>query len=386
MRPRTVSATSLESFSGCPRRFVEETNNRLSIDSPPGVFGTTLHDALQLYIEMLYSAALPGTITQHDLESLLILWKQAANDRLPYGSDYVDEGEALLRKWVETRPLPHEVISTEKKVSFDLVMPNGEPQAVTVIIDRLDCHPDGTYEVIDYKSWYARVDGSGMRKLIQPALYASYVRRTYGVTGDIIVSYDQLRHDMTSIVMTQSDIDRFDSYLDSIVQRIWNMDEEDAPEKLNSKCRYCPRKAQCETLLKATEVGWAPTMSVDELAAIHDNLKDAKKGIEALLEEVDTVLLDAVKDADGDVDAGDYILGATMSTRTAYDPEVLLRVLGPSATSYMGVSKSALDKELNRKRQNKFLPEEIAAIKAAAIVTYGEPRVTVTPKNPMDSE
>jgi RecB family exonuclease len=386
MRPNTVSASSLKSFLGCERRYVAETEHRLRIDSEPGRFGTTLHSTLDRYIETQYGIV-EGTEVHawHDPELLLDLWHVEANAQLDFGSDYIEEGAELLRRWANTRPLPHRVIQREEKKTFDL--PVGEDvQKVTYIIDRLDQHEDGAIEVIDYKSQYLRVNGDAMRKMMQPALYASAVRREFGV-DEVIVTYDLLRYEPVSIILGKRDIDAFDAYLTSVVERIHALQPENAKEKLNGECRYCPLKSSCSTLRSAVSIGWTPTMPAQELAAIHEDLKNAKKGIEALLEEVDAALLaDVQRSEHGVADVGDFVLGMGAKPTTKYDPEVLLRTVGPEAVKYMSVGKTALDKELNRKRNNIFSEDEIAAIKAAAVTTYGQPYVTVTPKNPMDVE
>lgn len=389
MNPKTVSATSLESFLGCPARYAMEQENRLSVESPPGLFGTALHAALDDYIEALYQP--DRTPLPHDVEMLLNMWNYVADNMLPWGSDYREEGADILRKWVRTRELPHEVVEREQKKTFDLAIPDidgvaQEPQPVTYIIDRLDRLPDGTWEIIDYKSQYLNLNPSGMRRLIQPALYASAVRREHGITtGQIAVTYDLLRYEPVTIYFTQDQIDEFDRFLTSLVMRIRATEPDAAREKLNSKCRYCPRKAVCATLTKAADVYWTPTMDLSELAAIREGLKDATKGIDALVEEIDEVLLNEVKRSESNhVDLPLYELSAKVTPRTSYDPEVLLRTVGPAAVEFLSVGKTVLDKEIGRKKNNRFTPEEIQVIKDSARVTYGEPKVVVTPKTPLD--
>lgn len=708
MRPRTLSATSIESYLGCPARFAMETSGRISVDSEPGRFGTALHAALDRYIEVLY---IEGTDeVAHNADLLAELWHEIGPTYVGLGSDYLEEGEELLDRWVETRDLPYEVVSREVKRNFEVVVPgfeDSDPQSVTFIMDRVDRDENGTYHVIDYKglgldtviptpsgwttmrdlrvgdlviggdgapcrvtgksdvhmnpcfriafddgsslvadhehrwlvttdygekilttedladnvvnpvtgqrhlripcvtaefpaadlpidpyvlgawigdgtaadgtitkplpamfteiarrgyevgkllrgpdkceahtifglkgqlrelgvlnnkhiptsylrgsveqrldllrgimdtdgSWntkrkrcvltttkepYARdvarlveslgwkatvfeVQGAGfgktftawhtcftpidaevflarrpetyrpagtvrgrrrmvrdviaiptvptqciqvdspdhtflageqmirthnsqyqiltpdgMRQLIQPALYALAVHGQYGV-DEVVVTYDFLRSTPTSIVYNKRDLDRFKSYLKNTIAKIWA--DEDPKEKLNSKCIYCPRKAQCETLRRAADASWTPTLSLDELVTIRDASKNATKTLDTMVKEIDAVLLDRLRYEDlPNMEVQGYRYAAKRKSMSHYDPEVVLRILGDEAIPYLKVGKTALDKELDRRRGSRFSREQAAEIRELAASSLGEPYIEVTSLNPQDAE
>src|SRR5688572_25349821 len=101
MRPRSISATSLDSYEGCPKRFAAEIAiGRINTDSAPGKFGTALHAALDKYIEKLYATGVPA---EHDKDLLMDLWTAASNHYLGFGTDYYTEGQEMLENWVATR-------------------------------------------------------------------------------------------------------------------------------------------------------------------------------------------------------------------------------------------------------------------------------------------
>jgi hypothetical protein len=387
-RPKSISASSIDSFVGCEMRWAAESTGRVSVNSPPGLFGTALHAALDKYIEKMYDAdgmLLPEAGGGHVSELLLNLWAASCGHHLGWGSDYEPEGRDLLERWMQTRTLPPQVLSREVKEQFEIEPEGfpGETQKVTYIVDRVDM-VDGAVKVIDYKSQYLDVNPASMRRLVQPALYACAMRRKYGVT-EVEVEYDMLRYQPVSVFYSAPQMDAFEVFLSQIAGRMWSLGE--PRETLNSKCRYCPRKGVCKTLLSATDIGWTPAMPLEEVVALHEQLKDAVKGIEALLGEVDTVLLEEVRRSEeGTVDLDRFTLGAKSKTTVRYDPEVVLRVIGDEAVQFMSVSKTALDKELNRKRNPRFTPDEVETIKSLAQVSRGEPYVTVTPKTPVDGE
>lgn len=388
MRPRTLSASSLDSYAGCPARFEAEMA-RLRNDSEPGIFGTAIHTALDEYIDLLYfqtGDGQDGGAMQlgHDHELLLDkIWPSVCDQSLGMKSEWIETGVTMLTHWLHTRPLPYRVLSREVKESFDLVVPGyGEVQPVTYICDRVDQREDGTIEIIDYKTQWANVSPTKMYQLIQPGLYAAALRRKYGETP-LFVTYDMLRYDMVSVPFTDTDIDGVERFLGAQAKIIW--DDDEPQEKINPKCSFCPRKGVCETLQTATEIGWTPTLPIEALIEIRDQVKNREKALKQLIIDIDDVILAKFEAEQNNVfDTGKYIAQAAVKRNEVYDPEVVLRVLGDDAIPYLKVGKTALDRELKRKRGGRFTPEQADEIRSLAQVTYGEPYVTVEAKGPVD--
>lgn len=389
MRPKTLSASSLDSYAGCPARFQAEMS-KLRNESEPGIFGTAVHSALDIYIDELYfktGDGQDGGAMQmgHDHTLLDNIWKSVCDSTFGMNSEWIQTGTTMLDRWVNTRPLPYRVLSREIKETFDLVVPGyGEVQPVTYICDRVDQRIDGSIEVIDYKTQWANVSPTKMYNLIQPGLYAAAMRRKYG-TDTIFVNYDMLRYDMVPVPFTDTDIDGVERWLGAQAKVIW---DDDAPvEKINPKCSFCPRKAVCVTLQTATEIGWTPTLPIAALVEIRDSAKNHIKALDQLVKDVDDVILAKFENDHTDTfDTGKYIAQAVVKRNEIYDPEVVLRVLGDDALPYLKVGKTALDKELWRKRGGRFTREQADEIKSLAQVSYSEPSVKIEAKGPIDDE
>lgn len=382
MRPKTLSASSIESYLGCPKRFAAEMA-KVQINSVPGLFGTALHAALDAYIARLnINVNIPA---EHDLDLLLRMWEGAHIHYMGFDEEMHATGVEILTRWVETRDLPYEVLSRESKEHFDVEVADDEPQSITFIIDRLDRHPDGSVEVIDYKSQWAALNGEEMRRLVQPALYAVAARRKFPDLKEVKVTYDFLRHNTVSVIYDTEAMDSFERFLSGLAKRV--REDNDPQERLNPKCNWCPRKGVCSTLLKATEIGWTPTMTLEELSAVRSNVASAKKALEQTLEDVDTMILTHLREIDTDViEVDGYEITASRKRFETFDPEVVLRVLGDDAIPYLKVGKTALEKELRRKKGGRFDPEQYKTIKDLAIVTYGNPSVSVVAKGAHDVE
>lgn len=368
---RTLSATRIKSYEGCPKRMLAEMSVKTS--SAPGDFGTALHAALEWFHKI--AADDPE---QYGLALLQEIWTDVCHKYLGWGSEYYETGTGLLERYIEEHPDLPNVVSQEVKETFPITTEDGTHIDVTYIIDRVDADPVYGYRVIDYKSQYGRVSPDDMRSMIQPFLYACAVRRKYGITGPIPVDYIMLRQTPqdVGIVISQADMDRFEKYLLVKAQEI--LDDDDPREKLNAECGFCIRKAVCSSWSKATEAGWSPTLPLETLAAKHSEAKAAEKAAKTLADEIDTAIMAKMRhDKTYVAEAGDYEIKVTLPITRAYDPTGVFRILGESALPYMKVGKTVLDKEVNRKRGGMFSDEEKTALKNVLVTTEGQPGLKI---------
>ncbi|MDP9012834.1 MAG: PD-(D/E)XK nuclease family protein [Pseudomonadota bacterium] len=376
MHIRTLSATRIKSYEGCPKRMLAEMAVKTS--SKPGDFGSALHAALEWFHKLTGE----GEVA-YNWDELCVIWHHVCAKYLGWMDDkdevgYLYVGERLLAGYLDEHPEPPEIISQEVREEFTITTPDGTEIGITYIMDRLDKHPTYGYSIIDYKSQYGRMSPDDMRKATQPFLYACAVRRKYGVTGDIPVVFVMLRQDPqdVGIIVTQADMDRFEAYLADVAQQI--LDDDDPREKLNAECGYCIRKSVCGAWQKAIEAGWAPTMDLPDLAAKLAEAKYAEKCAKELAGEINEVVLAKMKEAHlYEVEAGDYDIKVTLPKTGAYDPIGVHRILGDEAMPYMKVGKTALDKEVNRKGAGKFTEEEKAELRNTLSYTDGAPGIKI---------
>lgn len=379
MKVKSLSASSIKSYLGCPKRFLAE-QVRVGADSVPGRFGTAIHLTLDRYFAITEEAR------EHDGVLLAEMWTSVCNAFLGLDAgDYLDTGHEFLARYVATRPYPAKVLSREVKESFEITTESGEAVRINYICDRVDEDASGMVEVIDYKTQWARVTPEEMRKLVQPGLYAVAMRRKYGVS-QVRVTYEMLRQDPINVstVYNDADMDRIERLLADVAQRI--LDDLDPAEKLNPECVYCIRKGVCDTLRKATELGWTPTLPIEKLVERRAEIKSAVKAQEQMLTEIDEVIIGHLRAENvSHDDIGEYTVSVSVSKRGSYDPIGVFTVLGEAAIPYMKVQKTALDKVLKRKRDNPFTEEERVAIEAFLSTEFGEPTVKVEKKG-LDSE
>lgn len=371
MQVVSLSASSISSYLGCPKRFLAE-QVRVRPGSAPGDFGTAVHTSLEWLLKICTEN--PSLYTA---ETAREIWTTVHNKTLGYESDYFDTGTEMMDRFVATRPLPAKMLSQEVKEAFFVTTEDGSEVRINYIIDMVEEPEPGKIKVVDWKTQWAWVSPAGMRSLIQPILYAAAARRKYGV-GEVEVEYVLLRHEPMDVSVTfdSYQMDTFERFLADIAQQI--LDDTDAREKLNDKCNFCLRKAVCGTLAKAIDLEWTPTLPLETLVERREQAIAAEKASKQLVNEIDEVLLAHLRTNNvPQDDIGEFTVSASARRTGAYDPVVVYEILGPSALPYMKVGKTALDKEVKRRRGGIIPPEQRDALVESINYTYGEPTVKV---------
>jgi len=170
-----LSYSQVRSFLSCPwqckLRYVDFLRAPLS---PAASLGISLHRALESY----HRESLNG------LEGLL----QAYDDRWVHHGftsaqeqmEWYRKGEDILRAYLEhDADRKSEVLGVER----EFVMPLG-PHQVIGTIDRIDRLPDGTHEIIDYKTHTDFIDEARLAEDLQMGIYAVGAREGLGIEPD----------------------------------------------------------------------------------------------------------------------------------------------------------------------------------------------------------
>lgn len=145
-----LSASALNTYDDCPRKF--QFQNVLRIPqriSPTAVAGSNVHRALEVFHRE--QGKNWRTATTADL--LAVYDRVAAEQRFASAKEaelYRKRDRAILEQYLDTeRNTPGE--PTHFEVRMDLDLPDLDASFVGYI-DRVDEHPDGTVEIIDYKT------------------------------------------------------------------------------------------------------------------------------------------------------------------------------------------------------------------------------------------
>lgn len=375
MKPRTLSASSLNTALGCLRRY--EAENILytpNMNNPAAMVGTSVHYALEKFVMAVKFEKSHGW----ELDKLLAYYDIGYMETFGNGdfesAEYLD-GLELTKNWfARTNLTDTNVISCEVKSRFKIKTSAGDIP-FTYIWDRCDQISETEIRVVDYKSIRARVTAEQLKQKIQPRGYALAAQIQFPKATKIWVEFDLLRHESVGAVFSKEDNAITYRRLQREAERILATPDGHAPETLNPECGYCVRKAECKTLQKNIDGGGIFSLSLDDVAERKKQVADQLKGLKILDETLNEVLLTEAKARDlfeFETERFNITLTAR-ATRKANSKEVM-RILGPELTAAHGnMTVTSLDKLIKSGVLN---DDQIREIKQYISKTYGEP----TPK------
>jgi hypothetical protein len=325
------------------------------------------------------SAAAVGTICHGTLEDALRIiyilrtepWSEDLFLRL-YEKNYekeigndksrpeYEDGKQLVLRWIN-RPDQKEkldscrIASLEAKNNFPVKTSAG-PINFNYIMDRLDQTGDKSWRVVDYKSNRVPLTAAQLRKKPQARLYALAVQILHKDAEEIWVEFDFLRHSPISVLFTKQDNIETWNMLRAEAQRIVDTPDSRPPETLNSECIYCVRKSSCKTLANNANAGGVFAHTIDDLAAQYALVKAQQSGQQALLEEIEGLLLAEAVNLDMlEIDTDHANI--TVTGRVARDPQhgAIGGILGPDLAMELAKFRAAdVDKVIKDGRVSKM--------------------------------
>lgn len=338
----------------CMARWGEEYLNYARQPSGEAAdLGTTLHLALEMYVEHAVMAATkPATI-----EFLLDCYTTAylkVMQSFDFESKLFQEGERMLRVWHDRNNFDGvTVISTESKEFFQLpyIDPaDGQKKFVkfNYIIDRLDQTGEGEYRVVDYKSWRGLIGSDEVKPMLQARIYALAIQIKFPEAKKITVVIDQLRGESVGVVFKRADNAVTFRALKVVLQRIVDTPRSAMRETLNDECKWCIRKTKCKALRAHSDAGGVLDMSLDELIKLRYEMHTSAGALSNAVDAVDAQI--KIQMDDIDLPSIETLSGEFRATvtggrgRTVINEEGVPRVLGPDlALEVASWSKSRLE-------------------------------------------
>jgi ATP-dependent exoDNAse (exonuclease V) beta subunit len=152
--PPTLSYSQLRSYLDCPLQYAFDRVYRIPVDESKGFFefGHTIHAAFEAYAVARREARASG-VPDPGYETLRsafdAVWQPRAYQDTQAARHYQERAEPALRRFYE-REMRRDAEALAFEVPFALEL--GEGVRFTGVIDRIDRHPDGSIEIIDYKT------------------------------------------------------------------------------------------------------------------------------------------------------------------------------------------------------------------------------------------
>ena len=178
-RKPTLSPTRISTYLACPTKFYwtyESEQGRWYLRSKNYYsFGTTLHKVLERFHD---SGDVGVTSASQVMDAYSDSWIDAGFSSADEMQEAFGEGKRILERYVEeerSRPTITKVIGVEQKLKLQF----GEDFDLVGRIDRIDEHPDGTLEIIDYKTGRVEVSEEEVETDLAMSIYQLLVREKY---------------------------------------------------------------------------------------------------------------------------------------------------------------------------------------------------------------
>lgn len=391
MKPRSLSATSLQVARGCLARWKAEFLNKGGgFSGKAANTGSAVHYALEKFVEAVYLT--PDSKTPwSDIQALKIFYMKGYVEifgTADFDTPEYEDGWDLCVKWHKRTDLDsvHQIVSVEQYKTFEIPTSIG-PIPFNYIMDRFDIlevDEEGNptvIRVVDYKTIQLPLNPEDLKKKIQAKAYAVMARIQYPKVQRIWVQFDLLRHDPVGVVFTYEDNVAAYNEIVAEAERIIATPDDEVPETLNMDCRYCVRAGQCDTLNRNIESGSILSMSIEEIAKKKLEIEFKLKGLASFVEKCDEALMkEAVARGEIDFEVGNYEVAITRSRRRDVEDQTkIAEILGPElAARHSKFGVTDLDSLM---KSGALTDEQVEQIKGLMYWKRGEPKAKVKEKS-----
>jgi DNA helicase-2/ATP-dependent DNA helicase PcrA len=228
-----LSASDIETYRLCPLKY--KFARVFRIPQEPSInqrFGIALHQVLERYHQ-------GGGGSLEELMRLFeASWRRCgfgdANDDLQYRQKAI---AALRRYWEIDQSREAQLAWVERSFAFKI-----GPHLLRGRVDRVDRLPDGTHELIDYKTGKPKTE-TDLREDIQLSVYQMGAREAWGLETSAQSYYYVLDNEKVPVEHSQEELDRVRTTVGEIADGI--MSHQFEPRPSPELCSFCDYRIVC---------------------------------------------------------------------------------------------------------------------------------------------
>jgi len=272
-----LSYSAVSAYERCPLSYRYQYVAGLEVEPSPHLsFGRSLHAALQ----WLYARDVPVAPSLDELLSHLeACWDgegfEDPEEELSFLRHARDVLSDYYRLNVRDFRLP---VAVEQR--FEIPM---EGYLLTGVVDRVDRHPDGSYEIIDYKTNRRLPELARLRDDLQLPIYQMASRELWGISPSKLTFYYLLINQKYSTrPLDDAGLERVRNRLRQVAEGI---SSGRFPANPNRLCPWCSFRDVCPTRVPADDIPQG-------LRARRAALLRRKERLEALIAELEAELED----------------------------------------------------------------------------------------------
>ncbi len=232
-----LSYSSISTYEKCPFQYYLQYVERLEVPRSPALsFGSSLHGAL----ERFHAGTSKVTPSLEDL----LAWLDEAWESEGYSDDeeeaaYKQRGRDILTRYFESNR-SRSVVPVALEQRFLLPMDGWE---LSGVMDRVDRYPDGSYEIVDYKTNSKLPPLGRLQEDIQLPIYQMAAMRVLGLNPSKL-TFHYLVPDQryTTRAFPADELARLGRRLQDVFLRIKAGEFTPLPNHL---CGWCDVRAHC---------------------------------------------------------------------------------------------------------------------------------------------
>ncbi|HEX6654248.1 MAG TPA: ATP-dependent DNA helicase [Thermoleophilaceae bacterium] len=230
-----LSASDIDTYRICPLKY--KFARVFRIPQEPTIhqrFGIVLHQVLERFHAQPKEA--------RSLESLMELfhtsWRRSgfgdSDDELQFRERAT---QALRAYWERDRESKSEAVWFERSFAFKI-----GPHLLRGRVDRVDRHPDGTFELIDYKTGRAKTEQE-LKEDIQLSVYQMGARESWGLETSAQSYFYVLTGERVPVEHSEEELERVRATVSEIAGGILKQRFEPTPSP--DVCRFCDYRIIC---------------------------------------------------------------------------------------------------------------------------------------------
>jgi DNA helicase-2/ATP-dependent DNA helicase PcrA len=230
-----LSASDIDTYRICPLKY--KFARVFRIPQEPTIhqrFGIVLHQVLERFHAQPKEA--------RSLESLMELfhtsWRRSgfgdSDDELQFRERAT---QALRAYWERDRESESEAVWFERSFAFKI-----GPHLLRGRVDRVDRHPDGTFELIDYKTGRAKTEQE-LKEDVQLSVYQMGARESWGLETSAQSYFYVLTGERVPVEHSEEELERVRATVSDIAGGILKQRFEPTPSP--DVCRFCDYRIIC---------------------------------------------------------------------------------------------------------------------------------------------
>jgi RecB family exonuclease len=260
-RPLRLSYSSISTYENCPLqyryRYLEKLPGRRT---PALAFGEALHEALRAWYHQPVPVPPP---VEHLLASLDEAWDPSVYASPEEERTYKDHAREVLSAYHRTNSGSFRIpVALEQRFEIEV-----DGVTVSGIIDRMDRHPDGSYEIIDYKTSRRLPPLRFIERDLQLSIYYLAAYEVWGIRPEKLTLYFLLPGQPLTSTRTPADAEATRSRIAGVAARIRSGE---FPARENPLCNWCDYQALCPLFAHKFTRGNAEPAPVDIGAVVDE--------------------------------------------------------------------------------------------------------------------